>query len=184
MVIFHANPESWIIVVPTHLSEPEDSKIYEEVLSSWRTLYIYWGNLLSFLRSQLIVVFYNHLHVHCTSPPSSISPVFQHFFVYLLPFNLDHYITSLIYVTPSSAWAEGQPVDGQPVHFCENNTHWLIFQKWRERGSVYGNLIGSRPAVIPQIDPPIQFWIGAGPDRSTWGQSVHWNLCQNFYNLD
>ena len=36
-------------------------------------------NLFSPLRSQLIVVFYDRLHVHCTSSPSSISSISQHF---------------------------------------------------------------------------------------------------------
>ena len=36
-------------------------------------------NLFSPLRSQIIVVFYDHLHVHCTSSPSSISSISQHF---------------------------------------------------------------------------------------------------------
>ena len=35
--------------------------------------------LFSPLRSQIIVVFYDRLHVHCTSPPSSISSISQHF---------------------------------------------------------------------------------------------------------
>ena len=36
-------------------------------------------NLFSPLRSQIIVVFYDRLHVHCTSSPSSISSISQHF---------------------------------------------------------------------------------------------------------
>ena len=37
-------------------------------------------NLFSPLRSQIIVVFYDRLHVHCTSSPSFISSISQHFF--------------------------------------------------------------------------------------------------------
>ena len=62
---------------------------------------------------------------------------------------------------------------------CENDSHWLILQKRRERSSVYGNLVGSRPAVTPQLTHENNS--GSANIPIFWGSvSISWNFYQDF----